>query len=61
MTPPDWPIGKLLEHCLYGCGWAQPTVGGATPRLVVLCAIRKKTKQAMKIKTVRRVPSWPQL
>lgn len=56
MTPPDWPISKLWGYCLGGCGWEQPTVGGTTPRLAVLHAIRKKTKPVMKIKIVSRIP-----
>jgi hypothetical protein len=34
------------------CGWDQPIVGGAIPRLVVLGSIRKQAEQAVGSKPV---------
>jgi hypothetical protein len=39
--------------------WTQLNVGGDTPGLVVLGAIRNKAEQAMANKPVISVPPWP--
>lgn len=41
-----------------GCGSAQPTVGGATPGLLVFGAIRNQAEEAMMSKAVRSTHSW---
>ena len=41
-------------------GKVQLTVGGDTPRLVVLGSIRKQAEQAMGSKPVSSSPPWPQ-
>ena len=38
---------------------AQPTVGGAIPRLVDLGSIRKQAEQAKGSKPVSNIPPWP--
>ena len=41
------------------CEKDQPTMGGTTPRQMVLSGIREKAEQAMKINSVSMTPTWP--
>ena len=56
MSPYHWPIGNTLVRFL---DWRPLlTVGGASPRLVFLDAIRRQAEQAMGNKAVSGILPW---
>lgn len=57
IPPPDWPMGKALAIFMIDdyCERDHLTMGNETLRLVVLGAIRKLTRKAMKSKSVNSV------
>lgn len=55
--------GKLVLLFLLndGCSWVQPTVGGASPELVVLGSLRKQVGQAMRGNPRSSTPPQPRI
>ena len=52
-------LGTSRLHFLDWCGRAQLTVGGATPRPVVLSGVRRQGGQVMRSKPISCIPPWP--
>lgn len=61
--PHQTGLGWAWVHFLIDDWWEmdQPFVGGATPRQVVLGAVRKQAGEALRTKPVSSVPLAPQL